>query len=246
MDKTTVKVPETATCLACEYPLRGLPEAVCPECGRAFIPDDPNTYRNGPAKPRWPFQPVAPPGWQAEVLPVAIALYLYSSSAPGGLGATVGLGACLVIPVGLAGITILVLDFVGRVVAVRADRQRASLDRGEKTRGGRWRWVILPTTLAIALSVILWSWPMRIRFHFSQPAFELAVRQVQTGADPRHLRGRFGSYEVGYIHCYKSGAIFFQTGVSGFDKVGIAFRPSDTSRRSRDKRLARYWFTEMW
>ena len=29
----------------CGYMLRGLPEPVCPECGRAFDPADPTTYR---------------------------------------------------------------------------------------------------------------------------------------------------------------------------------------------------------
>jgi hypothetical protein len=31
-------------CLDCRYILDGLPEARCPECGRAFDPEDPDTY----------------------------------------------------------------------------------------------------------------------------------------------------------------------------------------------------------
>jgi hypothetical protein len=31
-------------CSGCSYDLRGLPENRCPECGRPFDPDDPNTY----------------------------------------------------------------------------------------------------------------------------------------------------------------------------------------------------------
>ncbi len=31
-------------CLGCGYNLRGLPENRCPECGRTFDPDDPQSY----------------------------------------------------------------------------------------------------------------------------------------------------------------------------------------------------------
>ena len=32
-------------CIECGYPLDGLPEPRCPECGRAFDPDDPGSFR---------------------------------------------------------------------------------------------------------------------------------------------------------------------------------------------------------
>ncbi len=37
-------MPDEAICLDCGYLLRGLPGIVCPECGRAFNPDDSSTY----------------------------------------------------------------------------------------------------------------------------------------------------------------------------------------------------------
>jgi hypothetical protein len=37
-------------CLDCDYPLRGLPEPRCPECGRPFDPADPNSYFAPPPK----------------------------------------------------------------------------------------------------------------------------------------------------------------------------------------------------
>jgi len=41
---TSDPLPLTARCLGCDYLLRGLPEPMCPECGRPFDPGDPSTY----------------------------------------------------------------------------------------------------------------------------------------------------------------------------------------------------------
>ncbi len=38
-------------CLGCEYDLRGLPEPRCPECGRAFDPQNPKTFLKAPVRP---------------------------------------------------------------------------------------------------------------------------------------------------------------------------------------------------
>jgi hypothetical protein len=40
-------VPDEALCLGCNYPLRGLVSARCPECGRPFDPADPITLNLG-------------------------------------------------------------------------------------------------------------------------------------------------------------------------------------------------------
>ena len=39
-----ITIPDDAWCLGCGYSLRGLPSAVCPECGKSFDPDDLKTY----------------------------------------------------------------------------------------------------------------------------------------------------------------------------------------------------------
>ena len=43
---------DDARCVACDYPLRGLPGRRCPECGRAFDPADPAGVRRG-RRPSW-------------------------------------------------------------------------------------------------------------------------------------------------------------------------------------------------
>ncbi len=240
----TVEISDTASCLSCGYSLRGLPQAVCPECGRAFIPGDRTTYTNGQTESRWPFQSEAPPRWQAVVLPVGALVYLYWSSEPGGLLASVGFGACIVIPVGLAAIAVAALDYYGRIVALRADRRRASLDRGDRPRERRWRWAVFPVFLALILSVFVWSWPLQVRFRMSKPAFDRAVYRIQTGTDPQSLRGQFGLYEVEYVRVWEPGTVYFQTGMSGFDSVGLVYRSSGKPVNSGERRLARVWFAD--
>ncbi len=53
MDQEDVKISVMQTrsamfCLGCGYALDGLAQNRCPECGRPFYPDSPNTYRATP------------------------------------------------------------------------------------------------------------------------------------------------------------------------------------------------------
>lgn len=47
-----IKVPLDSQCLTCGYLLRGLDESVCPECARAFDPEDQTTYNVEPRRRR--------------------------------------------------------------------------------------------------------------------------------------------------------------------------------------------------
>ena len=239
-------VPDSATCLQCGYSLRGLPEPVCPECGRAFFPGDPRTYRVGRQGPRWPRIAKAPPVWPVLPLAAVTVLYTYWSSKPFGVGVALSFGGCLAIPVVLGGFGVLLVDHVGRISAILSDRRRASADRCEPRKWHVLRWIPLPLCLAILLSVLFTAWPLKVRFHHSLPALEAAVARIEGGADPRNVRGRIGWFDVTSVHHYKSGALFFQTGMWGFDSVGIVHRPDDKPTRPSHKRLARNWFTEMW
>ena len=59
---------EHILCKQCGYALKGLTSNVCPECGRQFDPDDPDTMRIAPR-----VTPAPPFPWKA-VLLVAIAI----------------------------------------------------------------------------------------------------------------------------------------------------------------------------
>ena len=43
----------TIYCRTCSYNLHGLPENRCPECGNAFDPADPKTFRRWPRRAVW-------------------------------------------------------------------------------------------------------------------------------------------------------------------------------------------------
>lgn len=61
-------------CLGCQYDLDGLSCRTCPECGRAFDPDDPATF--GPV-PRSTFPVVA--GMASAVWPFAVTLWMFAA-----------------------------------------------------------------------------------------------------------------------------------------------------------------------
>jgi hypothetical protein len=67
-----------ALCLGCNYPLRGLREFRCPECGREFDPDDPWTMNIGRPMPplvRRLIAPPARPAWAAFFLAIGAILW---------------------------------------------------------------------------------------------------------------------------------------------------------------------------
>lgn len=78
---------EEGFCAKCRYPLRGLPEPRCPECGSPFDPANPETFLTG--RQRWLLGPssrrlLAPPTWRLHTACVLSSiLVLYGYSVPG-------------------------------------------------------------------------------------------------------------------------------------------------------------------
>src|SRR5438132_7543943 len=58
-----MEAPSEALCLGCNYPLRGLPESRCPECGRVFDPREPWTMNAGRPMGRVASFWFSPVGW---------------------------------------------------------------------------------------------------------------------------------------------------------------------------------------
>lgn len=242
----SVESLEAAVCLGCGYALRGLTRAVCPECGRVFDPTDASTYREAGGLGGWRRWARRPPLWHFVGVPVFLLLYPYWSSEPGGLMASLGFGSLLVGSLGALFALVLATDYVARVVAVIHDRKRASLDKAQANPASWLRWIVTPLCLLTLCSAMLTCWPMRVRFWLSREAFEVAVRKIEVGADPRSLMGRIGLYRVRSIQPYASGGLYFQTGTSGWDRVGLDHCSADEGCKFGQLPLDADWFADIY
>lgn len=236
--------PPEARCLRCGYRLFALPDQVCPECGRRFSPDDSSTFTL-PGQWRWPHIPEPPPGWHLAIaLPLTIA-YIWWSSVPGGLYASLSSRICLFLPVAFGAFAILVFEYIARAYAIWHERRVMPEGKAPGYKPVR-RWLGVPLCGLVILSAMFSSWPLRARFNFAQAHFENALNLYRAGAAPQSLLGKCGLFDVIYIHPFSDGRLFFQTGDSGLDKVGILYSPVDRPRRRRETRLAPNWYTDMW
>lgn len=246
LTSVAVQIPETASCLGCGYALRGLEGHVCPECGRAFDPSDKSTYRE-PGRPiGWRRLAKAPPLWHLAGIPTFMVAYPYWSSVPGGLLAGLGFRTLVVGPTGILIALGFAADYVARVVAVICDRRRASMDRGGTPLRNRLRWAVTPLCVAVLVSAAVTRWPMRVRFQLSRDAFERVVRQLETGADPRSQTGRIGLFQVRSITRYGTRGVYFQTGMSGFDRVGLDHCSDDEGCQYGQLPLDPNWSADMY
>ena len=78
LDKDSLQSLDGALCLGCNYPLRGLRDNRCPECGRRFDPDDPWTMNIGRPMPplvRRLISPPARPAWIVFFLAIGAILW---------------------------------------------------------------------------------------------------------------------------------------------------------------------------
>lgn len=195
-------LPETAVCLNCGYALRGLPNPVCPECGRGFDPANPDTYRDR-ARPRWSTRFARPPRLWEIVLVVIPTLSLLDSISLGGAstelpGAGQVLTACAFLSMLATPFLLpaLVALYWIRLLSVRhvSDASK-SLPKPARS-GRRWRWFVLPACAALLISALIWPWPAGLRFAPSKAAFNRATRKIaETGTIPAGNRW-IGLYQV--------------------------------------------------
>ncbi len=235
-------VPETARCLVCEYPLRGLPTPVCPECGRAFDPSDPKTFRVGPRPPWWQRRENPPGVWHA-VLTVAVSLILLDgrSRPAGAMGNFVSAWCCIV----LAAAPILLATYGLHTVVVLVCRSSTAV-APHTGRRRRLRWIVLPVCLALVLSALPWNWPLFVRFACSRSAMEREARQAlsrsATGLAPT-MRGRVGLYWVDQVvvdATVPCAYLFTDSGVLA--PIGFAWCPSGPSPECVDVNLPAGWY----
>lgn len=239
-------IPDTAVCLGCGYSLRGLPEAICPECGRAFNPDDPTTYRDKPAVPMWRRWATPPGIWHTFGVLAVTLLALDGLSRP--TGALFGLSGfppcCVMFTAG----PLLMAIYGVRAVATYLDRLRAEHDRAEQSRTKTWRWLVTPVCLGLVISAFVGNWPLHLRFAASQAALEAEAKRLlaRTPANANLVRDtrydRFiGLYLVDFVRVnQKRRTVYFFTDPGLIDPVGFVCGPQGAA--AVDVGLPKGWF----
>jgi len=183
-------------CLGCSHPLRGVTEAVCPECGRGFDPSDPRTTGESPFPLRRAVARLAKAIVVFSVLMLGVEILL---SAWGGSDAFVWMIAFAIAPVLLAGF---VLALVPALFL-----------------SWPWRTASIATPLVL-VSVLFTDWPFRVVFEAHRGAFDAAVAQIESSGGALPNGGlQIGLYPIRSVQRTPDGNLGFQ--VSGGSGGGV-------------------------
>lgn len=215
-DEQLVDFPENAECRECGYALRGLPSKVCPECGTAFDPARPFTYRT-PSGSNWLVRYGTPPGRVQIGLLVGTAIFMLAdASSPGQ-----SVGACMW-TIGLA----FLLFFIGLSWVLSLIARLLTLKHQSTHPIRNWLWV--PLLMLLLLSCMAYPWPAYIRFQISKSSFEQAVANPAAGqgVTPQPV----GSYLVKSIDRQTDGCVFFHIDSDFINPIGFWYIPTGTAR----------------
>ncbi len=193
------QLPDTAVCLHCGYALRGLPDNVCPECGGAFDPVDPFTYlapehgwtagaqrlAQGPGGLEllailsgtlvilWPIF-WSPYSWAAvgvaylpEHLGNPIEFFVFLLSPP---------FSWIWLPLTCS------VAWCSRLRKIRSFRRLGYNIASPQLTSPRW--LALPICVALILSVLIYPWPLLLRFNVSRPFINQVVQQAKSTGKP--------------------------------------------------------------
>ncbi len=187
-------LPEDAKCLQCNYPLRGLPEINCPECGLPFDPGNPTSYHT-PTLRSWLIRYGQPPGkrWIG-VLLAAVLFFLASLSDP-----FLEPPVCIWTAALSFLLVLLALDWSLRLAI------RIFLGGGSKAHQ-RHRWLWAPLMFAFIATPFLYPWPAYLRFQLNKPDFENAIQNIATLQTKTPIR--VGSYMIRSTSVQSDGSIF--------------------------------------
>lgn len=193
-------------CLQCTYPLHGITEPRCPECGRSFDPADRSTYARRPGDRTWRSRarPPSPPFLVATLLLAGWAVY--DLSLPGFPGyAIVAAGFWILLA--------LVADYAVRVGAVWLDRVRARRDGQTARPYARIGWWLLPGCLLAVVILAATHTPLRLRFHVSRPALDRMTGEFRAegaGVSSRAAARQVGLYRVRRVFEHGEGNVAFR------------------------------------
>ncbi len=235
-------LPDDAQCFRCGYLLRGLSENICPECGFAFDPTNPESYVSAsrPSKlnafgrtPK-PF----PPGKIATCifLVIVIAL-LFDFSNPGHSS----LDGCIWMVAAIFAVVYFLISWATRFVSWLIVKDTPQTPPRESIR----KWAVIPMLLCLLMTNWLYPWPAYIRFHLSKSAFDTAVKQSTTISS--QAPQKIGLFLVRWSRIEPNGDVFFEVGTRMIDSYGFWYiakePPSLVGDSYTEHKLADHWYT---
>lgn len=220
-------LPADARCLGCGYRLEGLIENRCPECARAFKPDDPLTFQIGPSRPLWARIAARPSLVETIVASVFGISILVEASDPSG-------SSYSFVPFMLSMLCMLFIGPLWLLRAITCFFYPAQLDQ-TRTHRSRSRWLPLPIAIMFLISVMVTDWPLRLRFAASKGAFDDAAKKALAGQFTAPCRVGLYQIEEVEVRASNSGArmVFFTTGWGFLDPAGFMFVEGGASQLGR-------------
>lgn len=222
-------------CLACDYWLVGLAEHRCPECGRAFDPADPTSYRTRVEQDDLYRLALAPPSSRLNGV-AAIAAYalLLAASVPGTdlfsafWASLVGAGCAAMWAIRL------LMHFAARRYFHRRSVELPRLDRS---------WAVIPILVLVTLLLVVNNVPLQFRVLLSRPAMDRYAREALKRGTPWPDEEWIGLFPARRIHCWPTMVEFAVAGSGWFGAVArLAYVPSTSAPPSGWNHLQGNWY----
>lgn len=225
---------EEGFCAKCRYPLRGLPEPRCPECGKAFDPSDPHTFLVAGQRPMGPiarrlYQPPTLLFQASGVL--SVSFVLAAAAVPGWIPSLLRVG--LICCCGMS---------VFWMVGVVAYCVVGWFYRAPRT---TWRvirsWSLMPVALVLAALLCQLRVPVLLGFLVSKSAMEGLANKAAAGPEYRRLPDqKVGMYSATGI-LVLLGGVRFQVSMPQAPPGGFAYFPQGSPKGSREPRCEQLW-----
>jgi len=210
---------EEGFCAKCRYPLRGLPEPRCPECGSEFDPANACTFLV--ARQRWALGPISrrvwnPPTWRLHALSaIPAVLILFSYSVPGQVTILRDLGSLIAIALLVFWLLRLLASLaVDIIYRPPADQRRAPGP-----------WLLTPLIILVTAVLCRLDVPAHVAFALSRPSLDRLAARAATTPLSSPLTDRWvGVYPVKEIRRRHGGIRICVLGTCGLGG-GLAWFP---------------------